>query len=61
VKPDTVPPPAPVETSTVFFVLAPPAPALPPALPADAAYRLGAAEFARPPVDLVILLERLTC
>ena len=61
VKPDSAPPPAPVEPNAAPIAIVPLAPILPPALPADAAYRLGEAQFARAPVDLVILLERLTC
>jgi hypothetical protein len=58
---DSMPPPPPVDSSTLQFASAPPAPPVFLAISSEAFPRFGEACAEPPPVDLVTVLSRLTC
>jgi hypothetical protein len=59
--PDSAPPPAPVDSGSLQFVSAPPAPPVLMVLSSEAFPRFGEAHSEPPPVDLITTLSRLTC
>ena len=58
---DSVPPPAQIDSSSLEFAAAPPAPPVFLTVPTTAFPRTGESRFVPPPVDLITMLSRLTC